>query len=100
MTAPYDGSAAVGEWGQQTERLRIVQDDRIPGADEVQKFAIGSAGTALVYSPVGVPNGDAVAGFSVEKMVQPLGNAEELLIALDTPSEWRCRPRPDSRVWS
>ena len=78
VAAPDHRCAEALESDCQPERLRVVQDHDVPGADHVAQSPVGAIEHTLVGASLRRSQRTAVPEMLVEKVVDSLGHAEEV----------------------
>ena len=77
VTAPDDGRPGLPHRRRQPSRLGIVQDHDVPRMHQSCELLRGPDQRLLVDLALGVAQGAAVSGESVQAIVQPLGDGKE-----------------------
>ena len=83
MAAPDHDRATGLEGGGHPERLGVVQDHHIPWPDHRGELGLVAPDDLAIVLVLGISQRPAVAGRAVQMVVEPLGDAEEALVALD-----------------
>ena len=83
VTAPHRRAADLADRGDQAGRLRVVDDHHVLGLDELPELGGIALGHLVEDAACVIAEIAAVSGRSVQEVVDPLGEDEEVLVALD-----------------
>ena len=83
VTAPHRRAADVADRRDQAGRLRVVDDHHVLGLDELPELGGVALGHLVKDAARVVVEVAAIAGRAVQEVVDPLGEDEEVLVALD-----------------
>ena len=83
VAAPHHGGAGLGHGRDQSRRLGVVHDDHVPATDRLRQLVRVGPEHTLVDLPLLRTERPAVALVSVEPVVDPLGEGEEVFVPFD-----------------